>query len=106
MNRDQYIEMFEQVGFYCQDRYGNQHPVATAYNTGRRLRHRPVDLPTIYFNGNEHGVYFVVKVEDSIHFSTLPWGRIDPQKPSDDTPTFMTLVPRAGRERQAFDELV
>ena len=105
MNREEYIALFESLGFYCLDREHSRLSVEEAYNTGRILRHDDVELPTVYFNGNRHGVYFVVRSEQQMHFPSVWWTVIDPQKTTDDVPPYMTLRPMPGRERAAFSQL-
>ncbi len=82
MNKDDYIELFESLGFYCQDGNGNRLPVAHAYQAGRKLRHDDGHVPTVYFNGNEDGVYFVVRIEEWRHFPADLWDEIDQQEAS------------------------
>ena len=38
MNREEYIALFESLGFYCLDREHSRLSVEEAYNTGRILR--------------------------------------------------------------------
>ena len=105
MDKEQYVEMFDRFGLYCTDGQGNEHHVQTAYNGGRVLRHPTIDMPTVYFCGNEHGVYFVAMSSQSDRFVTA-WRVLGPQKDSDNAPRYMTLVPVSGFERMAFEGLL
>ena len=105
MTKDEYIELFKSLRFHCKDKQGNRLPVEIAYNAGRTLRHPDTMLPTVYFCGNEHGVYFVVKSSQNDRFGSA-WRVFGPQKDSDNNPRYMTLIPLSGFERVAFEGLL
>ncbi len=105
MNKDDYIHLFEWLGFWCQDGHGNRLPVADAYNRGRTLRHDDGRVPTIYFNGNDSGVYFVVRLEDSRHFIADLWHEIESRRPSEDDRRYVTLIPNPRAVRRAVHSL-
>ena len=106
MTKDEYIELFRSLEFYCRDRQGSRHPIETAHMAGRILRHPDTILPTVYFNKNRHGVYFVVRLENYRRFPARFWEVLEPQTPADNDPHYMTVAPRSGLERQAFEELM
>ena len=106
MDRYEYVALFEELGFYCQDREGDLFPPADAYYTGRPLRHPGADLPTIYFAGNEEeGVRFAVYLDDLRHFPPEHWDEIGPHG-AEDPGRITNLVPRSGHERAAFVALL
>ena len=88
-----YLELFQKLGFQAKEKP----------NDGRILRHKTKNVPSLYFNRSRHGrICFVGIAEDEHLFPTGLWERIPPQKPKDDLPTRITLVPKAGREEEAF----
>ena len=73
----------------------------------RALLRHPSGLPALYFNVKRDGtVYFAVRSEHYRAFSPAYWNVIAPQQKKDDTPNLMTLVPRGGREREAFVSII
>ena len=106
MNQEQYVEMFEKLGLYCRDRYGNDRPIYTAYRSGRKLRHPDRDLPTIYFCTYDQRIYFSVRVEDSHHYPAHLWDMFRPRPRGERDEAYMCLAPREGMERRAFRQLI
>ena len=106
MNQDQYVEMFEKLGLYCRDRYGNDRPIYTAYRSGRKLRHPDRDLPTIYFCTYDQRIYFSVRVEDSHHYPAHLWDMFRPRPRGERNEAYMCLTPREGMERRAFRQII
>ena len=107
MDKDRYIALFEELEFFCRDHYGNECPVATAYQAGRVLQHHTGHLPNIYFNGTERdGVSFVVHSQDWDRYPAELWDVFGPRKPTDNNPRNMTLVPKPGMESAAFGSLL
>ena len=105
MNSEQYIELFIELAFYCQDRHGQTQTIDTAYQSGRKMRHRRRrDLPSIYFNGNSQGVYFTVMVSPSDQYPVYLWDMFRPIEESEDG--YMDLTPREGMERIAFEHFI
>ena len=97
MDAEKYIELFRELRFHNKEKP----------NDSKVLRHKAKSIPSLYFNRNkERRVYFVGYVQDEHRFPHYLWTRICPQKDKDDKPNLMTLVPKAGRERQAFEELL
>ena len=108
MTKDEYIELFGSLGFYCRDKQRNRCEVETAYNAGRILKHPDTTLPTVYFNGKHYGVYvyFDVRLKEYRWFPARFWEVLEPQRPTDNDPNYMSVAPRSGLERRAFEELM
>ena len=106
MDKDQYIELFEGLELYCQDRQGNEQPIETAYNAGRILRSRTTGMPPTYFNGKAGDVYFVTRLYRRHWYPANLWKEIEPQKRVDAKPNLITWVPIEGLERAAFERLM
>ena len=105
MNSEQYIELFIELAFYCQDSHRQTQTIDTAYQSGRKMRHRSrPDLPTIYFNGNSQGVYFTVMVNAFDRYPVYLWDMFRPREESEDG--YMDLTPREGMERIAFEQFI
>ena len=101
MTADQFVDLFGELGIY--DHRG-------VPNGGRVLKHSRVDLPTLYFNRNKDvGVYFVGHLCDQDHFPETFWARIPDNLVKARDRQFadrLPIVPRAGRERRAFELLL
>lgn len=89
---EQYIDLFRELGFYD-------------INTGKTLKHRK-SIPSIYFNSRYGTVFFVVYAKDKHRFHSSLWKQIPPQRRKDAKPKFLTVVPRDGKEREAFKQLL
>ena len=92
MNKEEYIDLFQGLGFYNIEIY-------------KTLKHRK-PIPSLYFNHRYGLVSFVAYTQDEYHFPAHTWERIPPQKKKDDKPNLITVVPKAGREREAFRALL
>ena len=92
MNKDEYTTLFQELGFYD-------------IEVGKTLKHRR-PLPSLYFNCRYGSVSFVGYVKDQHRYGSGLWDRIPPQKNKDDLPKLITIVPKLGREREAFEELL
>ena len=93
MNSDAYVEMFRKMGF-------------TDIQLRKTLKHvKPI--PSLYFNRDGDAfVSFVGYVKDKASFPVNLWERIPPRKKKDDRPDVMTVVPKPGCERAAFEALL
>lgn len=93
MNESGFVALFQELGF-----------IPTAK---RALLRHPRGLPSIYFNVSRQGtVYFAVRAAHRQAFSRDLWSQIPPQQKKDDHPNLVTLIPREGREREAFASIV
>ncbi len=96
MDAQGYIELFQDLGYERKQRP----------NDGRLMRHKRTLIPRLYFNRTRGRVYFVVYREVEQRFPAALWVRIPPQKKTDDKSNLLTVVPKAGREREAFEALL
>ncbi len=92
MNKEEYIDLFRALGFHNIEIY-------------KTLKHRK-PISSLYFNHKYGFVSFVAYAQDEHRFPAHLWERIPPQKKKDDKPNLITIVPKAGRERQAFEDLL
>ena len=92
-----YIEVFAELGFEKKEKPNDSKP----------LRHERIRVPSLYFNRNkDRGIYYVGYKSDEQRYPARLWKRLSPQKDKDDKPNLITIVPMAGREREAFMELL
>lgn len=103
MNKDDYIDLLEGLGFYCQDGSGNRLPVSESYNLGRILRHDEGHVPSIYFGGPESDPYFTVRLEEWRYFPADLWDEID-LRPGG-YPAIINLIPNPRAARRAIQSL-
>ena len=92
MTKDEYRDMFSGLGFY-------------SIKLGHTLKHANL-IPSLYFNHSHGLVSFVGYVKDDQRFPHRLWERIAPQKAKDNKPHLITIVPKHGKEREAFVELL
>ena len=92
MNKEEYIDLLQALGFHNIEVY-------------KTLKHRK-PIPSLYFNHRYGLISFVAYVQDEYRFPAHLWERIPPEKKKDDKPNLITMVPKAGRERQAFEDLL
>ena len=92
MNKEGYTDLFRGLGFYD-------------IEVGKTLKHRK-PIPSLYFNCRYGSVSFVGYEKDRHRYDSSLWNRIPPEKKKDDKPGRMTIVPKTGREREAFEELL
>ena len=92
LNKEGYTNLFRRLGFYD-------------IETGKTLKHRK-PTPSIYFNCRYGSVSFVVHKKDEHRYHPDLWDQIPPQKKKDAKHNRMTVVPRVGREQEAFEELL
>ena len=106
MRMSEYLAMFSQMGLYCQDRQGIAHPVSTAQEAGRSLRHPNAELPVIYIDESvANGVYFVVRSDQRSRFRDDLWDEA-PLRRASDPPTYAGMIPKTGLEGAAFVSLL
>ncbi len=97
MTKEEYVDIFLGVGILNWEKP----------NTGRKARHRRKSLPTLYWNHSRSGgSYFTTYKDHEGHFSHQYWNHIPARKNTDDVPRVITIVPRAGIERKAFEDFL
>ena len=92
LSKDEYARLFRRLGFFN-------------IETGKTLKHRR-PIPSLYFNCRYGAVSFVVYTKDEHRFHPNLWDQLPPQKRKDAKHNLMTIVPKNGREREAFEELL
>ena len=92
LSREGYVSLFRRLGFHD-------------IKVGRTLKHRET-IPSIYFNCRYGIVSFVAYAKDGHRFCLGFWDRIPPTKKSDAKDHLITVVPRSGKERDAFEHLL
>ena len=92
LSKEAYTEMFQRLGFY-------------GIKVGRTLKH-PEPIPSVYFNSRYGSVYFVAYAKDRERFRPGFWRLVRPRRSGEDQDNLITIVPRAGREWEAFEHLL
>ena len=92
LSREGYVSLFRRLGFHD-------------IKVGRTLKHRE-PIPSIYFNCRYGIVSFVTYAKDGHRFCLDFWDRIPPKKKSDAKDNLITVVPRSGKEQEAFEYLL
>ena len=92
LSREGYVSLFRRLGF-------------RDVRVGRTLKHRG-PVPSVYFNCRYGVVSFVAYAKDGHRFCLDFWDRIPPKKRSDAKNNLITVVPRAGKEQDAFEHLL
>ena len=92
LSKDEYTRLFWRLGFFD-------------IETGKTLKHRR-PIPSLYFNCRYGAVSFVVYTKDEHRYHPNVWDQLPPQKRKDAKHNLMTIVPKSGREREAFEELL
>ena len=92
LSKDEYTRLFRRLGFFN-------------IETGKTLKHRR-PIPSLYFNCRYGAVSFVVYTKDEHRYHPNVWDQLPPQKRKDAKHNLMTIVPKSGREREAFEELL
>ena len=92
LSKEQYTNVFRELGFHD-------------ISTGKTLKHWK-SIPSIYFNSKYGAVFFVVYTKDKHRFHSSLWKQIPPQRRKDAKPKFVTVVPRDGKELEAFKQLL
>lgn len=93
MNVAGYEALFRKLGF-------------NGFESHKKLRHPWLGI-TLYFNRDSAGfVSFVVYAKDGTWFKSDLWEYIPARKVKDDKPGLRTVVPKAGREEEAFRDLI
>ena len=87
-----YFALFEDLGFHN-------------VKVWQTLKHWK-EMPSLYFNHSYGLVSFVGYTKDEQRFPPRLWERIAPQKGKDDKPRYITIVPKSGKEREAFVDLL
>ncbi|MBU1664000.1 MAG: AAA family ATPase [Gammaproteobacteria bacterium] len=92
MNFDAYIKLFRDLGF-------------SEFLLTKTLKHKNNMCP-VYFNRNGDGIYFTIHKNNISLFNDDLWDFIDARKKKDDKPNLRTVVPKAGKEQAAFQNLL
>ncbi|MCY4652540.1 MAG: tetratricopeptide repeat protein [Dehalococcoidia bacterium] len=92
LSKEAYTDMFQRLGFYD-------------IKVGRTLKH-PEPLPSIYFNSRYGVVYFVAYAKDRERFRPGFWRLVRPRRTREDQDNLITVVPKAGREWDAFERIL
>lgn len=93
MSIKSYETLFRSLGF-------------TSFESHKKLQHPRLRI-TLYFNRNRAGeVSFAVYAKDADWFKPELWEERAARQKKDEDPRIRTLVPRAGREREAFSDLL
>ena len=92
LSKEQYTDVFGELGFYD-------------ISTGKTLKHQKA-IPSIYFNSKYGAVFFVVYAKDKHRFQSSLWKQIPPQRRKDAKPKLITVVPRDGKELEAFKQVL
>ena len=94
-NSEAYFELFKKLGF-------------EDVELRKTLKHSGVPgMPSLYFNRKRDGaVYFTGYKRDKRCFDTDLWAFIPAQQKKDDVPSLITVIPKPGSERQAFESLL
>ena len=98
MAAEAFVILFDALGIY--DHQG-------APNLGRTLKCDGRVLPSLYFNRNREGVvYFTAYIHDEGYLPESLWERIPDFRLKSGDSGRLNIVPRAGRERRAFQSLL
>lgn len=92
LSKEAYTGLFQRLGFYD-------------IKVGRTLKH-PEPIPSIYFNSRYGVVYFVAYLKDRERFRPGLWRLVRPRRSKEDRNNLITIVPRAGREWDAFEQII
>ncbi len=93
MNSDAYFMIFRELGFHD-------------IELRKKLKHRR-GVPTVYFNRQLGGkVYFAIMAKERDMFRDNLWVFIDACQKKDDKPNIRTVVPKIGKERLAFADII
>lgn len=93
MSIKSYEALFRSLGF-------------TSFESHKKLQHPKLRI-TLYFNRNRAGdVSFAVYAKDADWFRPELWEQRAARQKKDEDPRLRTVVPRAGREREAFSDLL
>ena len=88
-----YEAMFRALGF-------------TSFASHKKLQHPALRI-TLYFNRNRSGsVSFAVYSRDRDWFRPALWEVVPARQKKDEAPARQTVVPKTGREREAFRDLL
>ena len=89
---EEYTSLFQRLGFYD-------------VKVGMTLKHRE-PIPSIYFNCRYGAVSFVAYRKDEPHYHPDLWDQTSPQKRRDAKHNLITILPRPGKEDDAFSQLL
>ena len=89
---EEYTSLFQRLGLYD-------------VKVGRTLKHRE-PIPSIYFNCRYGAVFFVAYRKDEPRYHRDLWDQIPPQKRRDAKHNLITILPRSGKEHDAFSQLL
>ena len=92
MTKDEYFRLFNALGFY-------------GIVLRKTLKHTK-PFPSLYFNHINGQVSFVARTREEQAFPSHLWDRIPPQQKKDDVPRLITIVPKPGKETEAFVDLL
>ena len=90
--KEEYTDLFRRLGFYD-------------IETGKTLKHQK-PIPSIYFNCRYGAVSFVAYRRDKHRYRPKLWDQLPPQKKKDAKHNLMTIVPKVGKEQEAFEEIL
>ena len=94
MTKDEYVHMFNVLGFQ-------------SFALGKLLGHpNGIPAPYLFFNNIKGRVSFAARASEEQHYPLGLWDRLPPQQEKDDKPRLITVVPKPGKEWQAFCELL
>ncbi len=94
MTNDEYLCMFLNMGF-------------RNIMQGRLLRHpKGMPSPYLYFNNIKGRVSFAARANEEQYYPPRLWDRLPPQQEADKHPRLTTVVPKSGKEWEAFCELL
>ena len=92
LRKEAYTELFERLGF-------------RDVRLGRTLKHQQ-PIPSIAFRSRYGIVYFLGYAKDRERYRPDLWRLVAPRRNQDAQDNRITLVPTAGREREAFENLL
>lgn len=93
MNVQGYADILEDLGFH-------------SIEIGKTLKHWRRSIPSLYFNSRCGEVFFAGWSKDRQRFSPRLWKHISPPNKRHEKPNVITIVPKPGRERDAFEDLI
>ena len=92
-SKEQFTDLFRELGFHN-------------IESRKTLKHRR-PIPSLYFNNNREGaVYFTGYKKDQYRYPDHLWIPLPPQQDKDMRPSLITVIPKAGKEREAFRALL
>lgn len=94
MTNDEYLCLFLNLGF-------------RNIRQGKLLRHpNGMPPPSLYFNNIKGRISFAGYANQEQYYLRGLWDRLPPQQERDNEPRYITIVPKCGKEREAFVDLL